>query len=258
MIYLICIGDFWIRGCFWQNLSNVRVPSEIENVLVGGCGEGTGSDIKVWQENGVKEIEAFDYSYHSTWQEIEAKQNGTGGTQICFFQSSAEQIQRSDNSFDLSYSQTVFEHVSHLEQAIAETMRVLRPRGISCHQIGPLYFTHGGDHCISSYGFEHGYDHIVLSKGAYQKKINDDAFFATTEDPFQAAWAKRGWFSFARPEDYMRTFRKIFSTTYSIGIISPEAIKFKRQYPEKWAGLRSRGCSETDLMIKGISIISCK
>jgi SAM-dependent methyltransferase len=175
----VCIGDFSVRGRFWNALSRFKAPADVKRVLVIGCGEGYGSDINIWIRHGVKEIHACDLVSYDHWDQLARKYKEQAGVSISFFQADAVDLKRDSETFDIVYSEAVFEHVQDLEVAIRETMRVLKKGGVSSHQIGPLYFTHGGDHCISAYGLDSGYDHLLLSRDEYRRKINDDAFFAS-------------------------------------------------------------------------------
>lgn len=88
--------------------------------------------------------------------------------------------------------------------------------------------------------------------------INDDQFFATTPDPEQAGWAKRGWFSFAKTKQYLQAFESNFRIEEVVAIISPEGLEFRRRHPEKWAKLLKQEHLEQDLLIKGLAVIARK
>jgi len=147
--------------------------------------------------------------------------------------------------------------VNDLAKCVKESHRIIKPNGYSIHAIGPLYYTYGGDHCISAFGAQHGFNHLIKDKEAYRSMVFDDEFFKNTDDPNQAWWAKHGIFSYARVSEYLNIFRKTFSTVFVSATLSPEAILFKKRHPQDWSSLLSKQLSETDLMTKSLTFI-CK
>jgi SAM-dependent methyltransferase len=255
---LATIGDRWIRGLFWGYLNGVRWPSSIHDVLVVGCGSGSGTDVSIWLDHGIPRVDGCDIQEIPAWQDTAAKYNSEKSQKIRFFQSPLESLSALDESYDIVYSQAVLEHVADLKKSIEETHRVLRVGGISCHMIGPLYCAPGGDHCISDYGLEHSYDHLLADQESYLARVKNDQFYATTDDPNKAWWAKNGIFSFAKPHLYLKDFRSTFSSVYSIAILSPDAPIFRKKFPEKWNELLNNGYTPTDLSIKGLAIVARK
>jgi ubiquinone/menaquinone biosynthesis C-methylase UbiE len=85
-------------------------------------GAGAGWQAKELAENGF-EVEAIDiedsnYSEQRVW-----KVTDYDGRNIPF----------ADNRFDIVFSSNVLEHIPHLEEALDETQRVLKPDGIAIH-----------------------------------------------------------------------------------------------------------------------------
>src|SRR5207244_4866495 len=89
-------------------------------------------------------------------------------SQIDFVHGTIENMPFGDESFDLTVTSAVLEHVRNIRSMCNETARVLRRGGIAWHSFGPIYFTHGGDHTIGSLGGSHGFDHLLLSEKDYR------------------------------------------------------------------------------------------
>jgi len=64
-----------------------------------------------------------------------------------------------DRSFDAAFSTNTFEHVSNLDQAFNEILRVLRPGGSLLTRFGPLFYSPHGYHL---YWACHGAVHICF------------------------------------------------------------------------------------------------
>jgi SAM-dependent methyltransferase len=64
---------------------------------------------------------------------------------LAFVESEPNRIPAASESFDVVYSWSTFEHVSHPTTMLAEVRRILRPHGVFFLQIWPLYYSmHGG------------------------------------------------------------------------------------------------------------------
>ena len=69
---------------------------------------------------------------------------------IEFFLSPAENLPFPDNHFDIVLSDDVFEHVENFEQALRESLRVLKRGGRLYAVFPPFYNATGGSHCNSA------------------------------------------------------------------------------------------------------------
>ena len=224
--------------------------------VIPGCG-ACGEDMQFWLRHGFGEVSGVDLNdFSATWKIaipiLEAEYTAKISCQVA----AMEDLPYESGSRDLVYTSATLEHVYNLDYTVAESYRVLRPGGLAVHAIGPLYFTHGGDHCISSYGLEHGYDHLLQDEKSYKAQIANDQFFATTHDPNQHWWAKHDQLSFLRPQDYLESFGKVFESCQYVGVeISAEALQFREAYPERWSKLINAGLSSEELLVKSLNVI---
>jgi SAM-dependent methyltransferase len=235
--------------CFSGERSKARV-------VIPGCG-ACGEDVQLWLRRGFGQIAGVDLNdFSETWEYAIPILESTYGAKVRCEIAAMEELPYEESSADLLYTAATLEHVYNLELAVAESHRVLKPGGLAVHAIGPLYYTHGGDHCISAYGLEHGYDHLLMDQASYAVQINDDAFFRTTWDPNQHWWAKNNQLSFLHPRDYLDTFEKVFQKRCYVGVeISSEGVAFREQFPEKWNQLIESGVSEESLLVKSLMIV---
>src|SRR4051812_45009427 len=121
----------------------------IGNVLVVGC--STGHESEVWLKRGPRSLTGIDlYRYGQQWSSASSTFSKRYGCPVEFHQASCESLPFPDASFDLIHSQAVMEHVRNVDLSVREMTRVLVPGGVMWHEFGPLYFAHGGDHCIGA------------------------------------------------------------------------------------------------------------
>jgi ubiquinone/menaquinone biosynthesis C-methylase UbiE len=254
----VVVGDRWLRGIVWRAFNESAPKKSPHGVLVVGCGSAMGHDVGVWLENGVHRVHACDLIPQVEWPARATELSTRHSADVKIFACPAEDLAVADRTYDLVYSTTVFEHVKDIRKAVRESARALTDDGVSFHVIGPLYFSHGGDHCISAYGTEHGYDHLLLDKTEYQKMVQDDQFFAGTADPWQAGWAKFGMFSYGKPMDYVQAFADAFQRFRLIVTLSEDGLNFRRDHPEKWRKLRDLGLTNDALLVKGLTFLASK
>jgi SAM-dependent methyltransferase len=253
--------DYIVEGERWSKRSAMELLrkqafrcSMPQRVLVQGCGRGTGLP-EFFLRAGVPNVEACDpLPMSPVWGGVNRKYVERYDREVDFTQSPVEALCHEDASFDVVSSEAVYEHISSLEQAVAETYRVLRPGGFAFHGIGPLYSTYGGDHCSGEVKFEDGFDHLLLDDDTYRHRVDDDKYFSRTSDPCCNFWAKRGIFSFARAEDYVFAFERLLSRRFLLVVISDAARKFSLRYPQRWRNLIEMGHSESDLLVKSLYV----
>jgi SAM-dependent methyltransferase len=228
---------------------------ERSRVLVPGCGSGK-DDVQSWLHRGIKDLEGCDiYNLDRLWKtSLPALRKHFGAT-INFRQASLENLPYPKETFDLVASSAVLEHVRNFRLAVKEMARVLRPGGWAWHSFGPLYFSHGGDHCISCYGFEHGYDHLLLESADYDHLVQDRSFFDTQADPNCNYWARHAQFSFLTPQEYISIFSEYFEIKHVLVKLSLDGLRYRQTYPQKWLALTKAGCSEASLLIKGLNVV---
>ena len=238
-----------------QSLRDLNAPT----VLVPGCG-ACGEDFQFWLRNGIRNIIGVDFNnFRPTWNEFTPILEDRYQANVRCFIAPMEKLPLGDNSVDAVYTTATLEHVYNLEEGLRESFRVLRPGGIAVHSIGPLFYTHGGDHCISSYGLGHGYDHLLLEEEEYRKRVSDDAFYSGTPDPQSHWWARNDQLSFLEPKQYTEIFDRVFSRRVFTGVeISTEALAFREQFPEKWGALLEAGLTEETLLIKSLNLLCQK
>lgn len=224
-------------------------------VLVPGCYMG-GEDIQFWLRRGIREMVGIDvYSLDRHWQQIVPALENEYQIPVTFEQASIEKLPFEAESFNLIATTAVLEHVRNLRAMVSETARVLKPGGICWHVFGPLYYSFGADHCISAYGFERGYDHLLLDENEYQSLIHDQSFFDTQDDPNLPFWARREQFSYAAAARYLKLFAEEFSIEHVVVKMSPDGLRYREVYPERWSGLLDAGVPEEDLLIKSLAVV---
>jgi len=179
------------------------------------------------------------------------------GTDSEFNHGALDQLPFNSEIFDVIETRAVLEHVGNMKASVKEMARVLRTDGIAFHSFGPLYFSYGGDHTISSYGSAFGFDHLLLDDKEYQLRIHDDSFYDRLEKEIADSrfWAINGIFSYLKVNEYLDIFKSYFDILYCLVSVSTEALLFKISYPEKWEQLKCAGLGEHDLLINGIQVI---
>ncbi len=229
----------------------------VGRVLVVGC--STGHEAEAWLRRRPKSLAGVDlYSYEAFWKKLSAQFSARYGCPVSFAQAVSERLPYPDASFDTIHSQDVMEHVRNVDLSMREMTRVLAPNGLMWHQFGPLYFTFGGDHCISAYGFECGYDHILLDDAEYRRRVADVDFFSRTSEPDSRHWAAQDQFSFRTSKEYLDIFERYLKIESVIVTISARGLKFRRDYPEKWRRMLDGGMAEHDLLISGLQVVMRK
>lgn len=228
----------------------------LARVLVPGCYQG-GEDVQFWLRRGADRVDGIDvYCLRQRWEIILSKLRSAYPSSIIEFQQAPiEAMPFGDVCFDLIATAAVLEHVQNLEAMTTETARVLRPGGWAWHSFGPLYWSFGGDHCIAAYGDDAGFDHLRLSEEEYQRKIYDQSFFDNHPDPNLPFWARQQQFSFATLAEYLVCFGRHFEIRHLVVKISAESLHYRVTYPERWQELLESGIHESDLLVKGASVI---
>jgi SAM-dependent methyltransferase len=255
---LLSWGERWARGATQARLFRSLAPADLSAVLVQGCSFGDGA-VQDWLRRGVKRVHGIDIiDLHDCWQKTLPPLRKAFSAEVVFRQGLIENMPYCDEMFDVVTSEAVYEHVYNLDAAARETARVLKPRGRCVHSIGPLYYCYAGDHCISEYGFAAGYDHLLMDDAAYRQRIEDQSFFDRTPDPRCQTWAVSNKFSFAHLPEYLGAFAPHFEIEFLLLTISPEGVRYRSTFPDRWADLLEAGLTPTDLLVKGINIICRK
>ena len=101
---------------------------------------------------------------------------------LAFVESDARHVPAASASFDVVFSWSTFEHVSHPTTMLAEVRRILRPDGVFFLQIWPLYYSMHGGHLW--YSIRKPFPHL---------RMTDDEIHAAVEgktatDPRREAW----------------------------------------------------------------------
>ncbi|MCB9799924.1 MAG: class I SAM-dependent methyltransferase [Candidatus Omnitrophica bacterium] len=255
----LCLGDRFAQDASLAAMLSLlhKKPDEIKNMLIVGCGSGYGEDVQFWLRQPIKNIYGIDAIRHTLWEsKIIPDLIQKYDKNIIFKQTMAEQTPFESNFFDFVTSSAVIEHIKSVDLAITEMHRILRPGGYAWHAFGPLYYSYAGDHCINAYGRQHGYDHLLCGEDTYRRMIEDDQFFKHhAEDPLCNYWAKQQQFSYYKPEEYIRYFQKYFQLVDVVLVISPEGLRYRKLYPEKWNQLKENGLEDIDLLAKGFLTI---
>lgn len=253
--HLLSIGERFAEDASRSVLLRLIRGHKIDRVLIPGCYLAS-EDVQFWLRRGVHRLDGVDvYCLSKRWQEIMPQLRSHFQSEVHFRQASIEDLPFPDGTFDLVATSEVMEHVRNLRAAMRETARVLRPGGWAWHSFGPLYFTFGGDHCITAYGSAAGYDHILLDESAYQARITSQSFFDTQRDPNSAFWAKQQQFSFATAQDYLAVFSEHFDIQHVLVKISTEGLNFRQTYRSDWQRLIDVGVAEEDLLVKSLIVI---
>jgi SAM-dependent methyltransferase len=252
----LSIGERFVDDAGWSCLLGRLPPMRNLGVLIPGCYMG-GEDVQFWLRRGVNRLEGIDvYALTRNWSSIVPALRQRWNVPVCFRQGSIESIPFGDATFDVIASAAVLEHVRNIHAMADETARVLKPGGFALHAFGPLYYSFGADHCISTYGLEAGYDHLLLDETEYRKRILDRAFFETARGNSDLGfWAINDQFSFATAAEYLERFKTRFDLVY-VGVkISDEGLIYRARFPGRWKQLTSAGVREADLLIKGLVVV---
>lgn len=215
----------WVQQQFAQTVGGWTG----KRVLVPGTHFNT-SEARQWFDRPVQEVHLLDIVNWGPSFEAAAGQIRNLCKPTCtFHHGTLDRIPLADGSIDVIESRAVLEHVGNMVATAAETARVLAPGGVALHSFGPLYFTHGGDHCISSYGVDHGFDHLLLDQASYTAAIlNEEAFQRFGVEASDARyWAIQQIFSYLKPRQYLEAFAPYFDFVLKLGIISEQAVSFR-------------------------------
>ena len=251
----LCLEDRFGADASLASLQRLARGETWRRVLVPGC-YLAGEDVQHWLRKKIQRLDGIDvYSLQERWREIVPQLERAFGTTVHFQQATIEQMPFEDGVFDLVATQAVLEHVRNLRAMVDETSRVLRNGGWAWHSFGPLYFTFGGDHCMSAFGENAGYDHLLLNERDYQQRIFDQAFFNQQTDPNLPFWARQNQFSFATAAEYLDHFARRFEIKHLVVKFSERALTYRARHPEKWEQLRKAGIAESDLLIKSLVVV---
>jgi len=117
---------------------------DAETILDVGCGDGQIS--RMMAAAGARVV-----GIDPTWNQISVAGERGGGAS--YLRSTADEMPFADGAFDAAVACLVFEHIDHVDEAIAEVARVVRPGGRFCFFLNhPLLQTPGSgwidDHVI--------------------------------------------------------------------------------------------------------------
>lgn len=82
----------------------------------------------------------------SRWTSLDPKNTDEAGEAYVLKRGDAADIRFPDNTFDVVFSSSTFEHIGHLPKALSEMHRVLKPQGIMYSDFGPIWSAAGGHH----------------------------------------------------------------------------------------------------------------
>lgn len=246
-------SEDWVRMRFAQAAGAL----DGKRVLIPGTNFNT-REAREWFDRPIKTLHLLDIvdwgpSFEASAEDLR---------QFCrpaleFHHGTLDHLSLPDDFIDLMESRAVLEHVGNMASSAAEMARVLAPGGVALHSFGPLYFTHGGDHCIASYGLEHGYDHLLLTEADYVKALMDEPVFQHFGKGASDAryWAIQQIFSYLKPEEYLQAFAPYFDFELILGLINEQALLFRAARPDLWQQLLQAGLKESDLLIGSLTVI---
>jgi len=247
-------------GWAWKRFEKVVGGWSGRRVLLPGSQFNT-LEARRWFNRPVQELHLLDIvdwgpSFDAARDELQRLSR----PKLSFHHGTLDKLPLPDGSVDLIESRAVLEHVGNMAASVAEMSRVLASGGLMFHAFGPLYFCHGGDHCIGSYGMEHGYDHLLLDEEAYTARLLDEgAFNSFGKEAFNSRyWAIQQIFSYLRPNEYLAAFSPHFEFVESLAIICQQALAFRQARPDLWNRLLESGLHEADLLIGGMFMIMKK
>jgi len=235
-------------------LKNIRDA----NVLVQGT--GTGWDVISWARLRPRQIIATDmFPFEDSWGEIARYCYDRYKVKVDFRLSAIEAVPfLADDSVDLIASDAVYEHCRDLPGVMQESFRILKPGGCIYASYGPLYFCAGGDHFSGRGGLSTCFNHLRLEPEAYQGYL--EAHQEEIED-YQggARYIELKLFSYLTTRQYLKIYQAAHFVVKEIILeISPEALQFKKMYPDKFDFLVNKykdRCHPDDLLIKTNLII---
>ena len=101
---------------------------------------------------------------------------------LAFVVSEPRRIPAASSSFDVVYSWSTFEHVSHPTAMLAEIRRILRPEGVFFLQIWPLFHSLHGGHLWFS--IRQAFPHLRMTDDEIREAIEGQP----ATDPRRDAW----------------------------------------------------------------------
>lgn len=238
----------------------MKYLKEIQNSLLLVQGTGSGWDVISWAKLRPRKIFATDmFPFESSWEEIAKYCYDRLKVEVDFRVASIENVSfLASNSVDFIASDAVYEHCQNLPEVMAESFRILKPGGCIYASYGPLYFCAGGDHFSGRGGLETCFNHVLLDSEAYQRYL--EAHQQEIED-FQGGtrYIQLKLFSFLTTSQYVKIYQEAdFVIREIILEISPDALQFKKIYPDKFnfiANKQEGKCRPDDLIIKANLII---
>jgi len=228
-----------------------------KRVLIPGTNFNT-REARQWFDRPAKELHLLDIvDWGPSFEACAGQLKQLCKPSLAFHHGTLDRLPLADESIDIIESRAVLEHVGNMDASASEMARILAPGGIAQHGFGPLYYTHGGDHCISAYGMEHGFDHLLLDDSDYLMALMDEAAFDRFGKNASDAryWAIQQIFSFLKPEEYLQAFAPHFDFIMTLGMINEQALLFRAARPDGWQFLLQQGLKESDLLIGSISVI---
>lgn len=228
-----------------------------KRVLLPGTNFNT-NEARQWFARPVTDLHLLDImDWGPSFEAASAQLRDLCPAKLTFHHGTLDALPLPDESIDVIESRAVLEHVGNMGATAAETARVLAPGGVALHGFGPLYYSHGGDHCIAACGQEHGFDHLLLDEASYVKALMDENAFAQygLEASDARYWAIQQIFSYLKPQEYLEAFAPFFDFVLVLGMVNPQAVAFRKAHPETWRRMRDQGLAEADLLIGGMSLI---
>lgn len=246
-------AEDWVRSRF----ATAAGSWHGKRVLVPGTNFNT-REAREWFDRPIKTLHLLDIvDWGPSFEAGAGKLRQLCQPALEFHHGTLDHLPLPDESIDLMESRAVLEHVGNMAASAAEMARVLAPRGLALHGFGPLYFTHGGDHCIAAQGLEHGYDHLLLDEAEYVRALMDEpAFDRLGKEASDARyWAIQQIFSYLKPEEYLQAFAPWFDFELTLGMINEQALLFRAARPDLWQQLLRAGLRESDLLIGALTVI---
>jgi SAM-dependent methyltransferase len=223
-------------------------------------GTGTGWDVVGWARLRPRKIFATDlFPFQDSWEEIARYCYDRYRVPVDFRVAPIEAVSFLEpGSLDFIASDAVYEHCRDLPAVMQESRRLLKPGGSIYASYGPLYFCAGGDHFSGRGGLETCFNHLLLEPEAYRQYL--EAHRSEVED-FQggARYIELGLFSYLTTAAYLQIFREAHLPVRELILeISPEALHFKKSFPERFHSILEKypgRCSPDDLLIKAHLLI---
>jgi SAM-dependent methyltransferase len=246
-------SEEWLTRRFHQEIGSM----EGRRVLIPGTHFNT-REARRWFGRPVSELHLLDIvDWSPAFAAGAAELERLCRPKLSFHHGTLDKLPLADGAVDVMESCAVLEHVGNMKDSAKEMARILSPDGLALHRFGPLYFTHGGDHCSAALGLDHGYDHLLLDDAAYMQQLQDSERYDRLgkEASDSRYWALQGIFSFLKPQEYLDAFTPWFDLVEVLTIVSEEALAFRSARPDLWKILLNAGLEEKDLLIGSMSVI---